>query len=135
MRYALNIWKDELYSHEVKGTNRRQDEPHDGFAGKGFLKCSFDAWIQDEENKNKSTYIQLKSHTLETDHYVDGIRMVSNIFPADMTESKKIKTMIEGLEQMHGLLDEVITNVFYRGKDDVVTDHLTKIDAALATTG
>ncbi len=124
MRYGLNTWQERT-NYEVSSTTRRQDEPHDGFAPKNLPKFSYDAVIA-EPDKDNVKLVQLKIKGFDS-YYADGIDVLDDILADDATNEDMRGEILTGLNQMRGLMRELIIGDPYNGSDNVIRDHIGRI--------
>jgi hypothetical protein len=106
---------------------RRQDEPHDGFAPKHLPKFSFDAIVV-EPSRGVLELVQLKiSQGVNSSPYANGIMVLDSILNPDSSNTESRNELLAGLNQMKGLLKEVITGEIHLGNDHVIHRHVDRI--------
>jgi hypothetical protein len=126
MRYALNTWQEQS-GYKVMSATRRQDEPHDGFAPKHLPKFSFDAIVV-EPSRGVLELVQLKiSQGVNSSPYANGIMVLDSILNPDSSNTESRNELLAGLNQMKGLLKEVITGEIHLGNDHVIHRHVDRI--------
>lgn len=140
IRYGKTSWQDET-RYLVQGATRRQDEPHDSFAHHRLPLCSFDAKVIDTEGEEPDQYIQLKMPGASDMRYIDGITVIDSILSEQNSIDESLgarnyaarEEMIKGISQLQGLVHELSTDAPYRGRTDIVSNHLQKVSSKLAS--
>lgn len=128
MRYALNTWQGQNH-YEVRAATRRQDEPKDGFVeANGLARYQIDAHVSDSTGQESDRLIQLKVSDEDYQHvYARGIIQLSRIVNTNASLIETHQEMIDGFNQMRGLIREVLTSQMYEGGDDIIRVHIARV--------
>lgn len=103
MRYHLNLAHDTQhgqYRFIVQTATRRQDEPHDGFNGRDLSSYAFDVKIIDRDKTMPDKIFQLKTHRLDNQTYIDGIKVLDNILAGHGNKEQR-RDILNGTYQLY----------------------------------
>lgn len=126
VRYNTASTADQIVP--IESSLDRQDRPMDGLYDRN--KFSYDALIRYNDS-HKLQYVQLKAgREPEVGEYNEGITVIN---PFGNTTNKDVRQQINiGINQLGGLLNELIDNVQYEGSTETVEQHLGRISDKLS---
>jgi hypothetical protein len=129
LRYKA-IWRDEP-NLIVQSATRREDSPLDNFAIRNMPCSSFDAKIVDVTGEQPTSYVQLKLPDAHPKKYESGITVVDDLIDGE-DRSEMREEIVSGMEQIKGLMHELLTGNYYAGGDEVITKHIERLETELA---
>jgi hypothetical protein len=128
LKYGITASGDEN-RFLVQAATKRQDQPHDRF-NRESESFAIDAVVKDLEGEVPDKFIQLKVSDRWKRRYADGIIVINDILSKASHEYSH-REIQESMQQIRGLVQELITGKQYEGRTDLVEDHLRVVDSRL----